>query len=111
MAVALALQFVEQEAVAGQERAVTFMYAEALQSLTRRGTWKASGAPRASSLIFGNTSPSRRSTRPVPRDLAVDDLEDAAQKIEAGADRARAKSATKSATEEETPTESSRMLQ
>jgi integrase len=42
---------------------------------------------------------------------AVDDLEDAAQKIEAGADRARAKSATKSATGEETPTESGRMLQ
>ena len=41
---------------------------------------------------------------------AVDDLEDAAAKIEAGADRARA-SATKSATDTETPSESGRMLQ
>ena len=42
---------------------------------------------------------------------AVDDLEDAAQKIEQGADRARAKSATKSATEQEAPAEPGRMLQ
>lgn len=41
---------------------------------------------------------------------AVDDLEDAARKIEEGAARARA-SATKSATEEGAPTESGQMLQ